>query len=993
MSQEAPAPSETLAHFRLIEKIGEGGMGVVHKAWDTRLERVVALKVISRELLRHDQSRTRLLREARIASSLNHPNIATIHGLEEADGKDIIVMEYVQGPTLRDRLGTGPIEVRDVMDLAVAVADALGEAHAQNVVHRDIKPENIILTPRGHPKIMDFGLAKLLRPRTAHDATTGVGQVSTRITSEGAALGTVAYMSPEQAVGKDVDVRTDVFSFGVVLYEMLTQAAPFLGDSDVDILYEILHHEPRPIAELNPDVPSDLQTIVSRCTAKEPSARYSSAIRIRDDLKRARISLDVQRARTLHTLFSISKEMTAILSLEPLLERIADLVKSLIEYDMLGIFRADMKTGRLYWLGGSGYDPERAKARDYRVDEGICGRAIRTREAVRVGDVRKDPDYYPPNGQQFQSNLVVPLIHGDNVVGVLNMESRQASYFTNEHATIMATLAGPIAVAMENARLFEKQNRHAQALERLHDIGREVASILDLDQLLERVGELTRRMIDHELFTVFLLDEETGEFTWRTAQGYDPEFVREHTYRLGEGVISRAARQREALIVNDTAKDPDYISPRSVDGRPSSIALRPSGERTVVPARAVAVMLATRKTDVARRKNAICMPTSTGRGYLQARAQGVASGTLGHDAPLQQEFYDSLDAGGYVVIVGGEFQRRIRGRFKGRADTGEISDLTFVGRAIHALMISLATDFHRCRQMHDQKAVTPDNVGRPLADFFAGGQKRGDADQPGVVHEPGDFRAAAEVLTPVVGTEAQVTADAAAHVLPIQYADRAPHFKQPALQGIGERRLARSRQAGQENRGRLLAESGRPLLARHAAPLIVQCLTGAIVPMVAAVGRRRAVEDHARADRHVGNAIDDDERAGSLVAAIGVVRDRLIELDLASADLVEPQCGGVLTMERVDVDLVAERRHLARRGSGCLLEQVLFARQHRLIVHPDHHGIERVLQVRHVVRPDEHVAPADVDFILKRDRDRLRGKGFLLLSFVRDDRFHAASLS
>ncbi len=568
MDPGVPASGEALGHFRLIEKIGEGGMGVVHKAWDTRLERVVALKVITRELLRHDQSRTRLLREARIASSLNHPNIATIHDLEEADGKDIIVMEYVQGPTLRARLRGGPMEVRDVMDVAVAVADALGEAHAQNVVHRDIKPENIILTPRGHPKIMDFGLARLLRPGTRGEGSTGVGRAPTRITSEGAALGTVSYMSPEQAMGKDVDVRTDVFSFGVVLYEMLTHAAPFSGDSDVDILYEILHHEPRPIAELNPDVPADLQFIVSRCTAKDPAARYSSAIRVRDDLKRARISLDVQRAHTLHTLFSISREMTSILSLEPLLERIAALVKSLIAYDMLGIFRADAKSSRLYWLGGSGYDPERARSREYRLDEGLCGRAIRTREVVRVGDVSQDPDYYPPNGQKFASNLVVPLIHGDRVVGVLNMESRQPNFFTNEHATIMATLAGPIAVAMENARLFEEQHRHAQALERLHDIGREVSSILDLDQLLERVGQLTRRMIGHDLFTVFLLDEGAGEFTWRTAQGYDPGFVRERKVRLGEGVISRAAKLREAVIVNDTSADPDYIHPRSADGRP-----------------------------------------------------------------------------------------------------------------------------------------------------------------------------------------------------------------------------------------------------------------------------------------------------------------------------------------------------------------------------------------------------------------------------------------
>src|SRR5678816_1692983 len=199
--EPSPAHGEQLAHFRLMELIGEGGMGVVYKAWDTRLERVVALKLIAGDLLRHEQARARLLREARLASSLNHPNIATIHGLEQSDGRDIIVMEYVQGPTLRQRLRAGPIEVRDVLDIAVAVSDALGEAHARGMVHRDIKPENIILTPRGHPKIMDFGLAKLLEPAREPGSSTDIAGATTRgpgdqVTAVGTALGTVAYMSP-----------------------------------------------------------------------------------------------------------------------------------------------------------------------------------------------------------------------------------------------------------------------------------------------------------------------------------------------------------------------------------------------------------------------------------------------------------------------------------------------------------------------------------------------------------------------------------------------------------------------------------------------------------------------------------------------------------------------------------------------------------------------------------------------------------------------------
>ncbi|MBI3448556.1 MAG: GAF domain-containing protein [Acidobacteria bacterium] len=567
MSRETPAAGDSLAHYRLVEKIGEGGMGTVFKAWDTRLERTVALKIVSREIVeRQDPSRARLLREARLASSLNHPHIATIYGFEEVDGRDVIVMEYVQGPTLRQRIRSGPMDVRDVLDVAAAIADALGEAHGAGVIHRDVKPENVILSARG-PKVMDFGLAKLSAPEPAGGADADSGRQVTQISTAGMAVGTVAYMSPEQAVGRAVDARTDVFSFGVVLYEMLTREPAFSGDSDVDVLYEILHHAPRPIAEINPDSTADVQAIVDRCTAKDPQSRYANAREICAEIKRARISLDVQRARTLHTLFTISREMTAILALEPLLQRIAALVKSLIEYDVLGIFRVDATGEGLNWIGGSGYSPERARRTVYRADRGVCGRVLRTREPIAVGDVTRDADYYPPNGEAYLSNLAVPLIHMDRVIGVLNMESRRAHFFTSEHVTIMSTLAGPIAAAMENARLFEQSRAQALALESLHEVGREVASILDVDFLLDRIGEITRRVIDHDLFTVFLLDEKTGLFSWRIATGYDPAWVAERELRLGEGIISRAVEAREAVVVDDVSIDPDYVPPRTVDGR------------------------------------------------------------------------------------------------------------------------------------------------------------------------------------------------------------------------------------------------------------------------------------------------------------------------------------------------------------------------------------------------------------------------------------------
>jgi class 3 adenylate cyclase len=374
-------------------------------------------------------------------------------------------------------------------------------------------------------------------------------------------------MSPEQAAGRPVDARADVFSFGVTLYEMLTGRQAFSGDSDVDVLYQIIHETPRPLSEINPDAPSDLQAVVERCTAKDPAERYGSGRELCRDIKRARISLDIQRARTLHTLFSISREMTSILELEPLLDRVSTLIKSLIDYEVLGIYRADFAKNRLYWLGGAGYDADRAKQTEYLADKGLCGRAIRTGEPVRVGDVTADPDYYPPQGEPFQSNLVIPLLYKDKVIGCVNMESRRPHFFTAEHQTVMSTLAGVIAVAVENARLFNEMREHGKAMELLHEIGREVASILDPDYLLDKVGELTKKVIDHDLFAIFLLDEASECFTWRKATGYDPEFVKERELRLGEGLISRAVQSREPVMVDDVTGDPDYVAPRTVNGR------------------------------------------------------------------------------------------------------------------------------------------------------------------------------------------------------------------------------------------------------------------------------------------------------------------------------------------------------------------------------------------------------------------------------------------
>src|SRR2546428_2397370 len=285
MDNSSIAAGPNISHYRILSKLGAGGMGEVYLAQDTKLDRKVAIKFLPRRSLQDEQAKQRLTREAQVAASLDHPNICPIHEQLEENNHSLIVMQYVEGETLCLRMQKKPLTSRESLEIVIQVADALAEAHSHGIIHRDIKPLNILVTPRGQVKVLDFGLAKIV-----DQGQTGMSEAQTQklLTDFEAILGTVPYMSPEQAKRAPVDARSDLFSLGAVLYECLTRRPPFSGESSIETAAQLIHVDPPPPSQLNLSVPPELDRITLKALAKKPEARYQSALEFRSDLVKVR---------------------------------------------------------------------------------------------------------------------------------------------------------------------------------------------------------------------------------------------------------------------------------------------------------------------------------------------------------------------------------------------------------------------------------------------------------------------------------------------------------------------------------------------------------------------------------------------------------------------------------------------------------------------------------------------------------------------------------